>query len=384
MPSAEREISPPDPSSQASQASQANQASGPAVLRAVVPHAVPAPVVVTSAKATNRERLVWVARNILPWVVALVATVWVIRSVLGIPVDHDKLEKLAAAFRNVPMTRFIVASVVLLVLNCAADSFAMLYTFRWFGCRLPYREIFVARAATYILAVVQYYVGQIAILAFLHQRRNVPLARGAGWILFISGINMGVLVLLAAVGLAGEEAHVPKLLRLVPIAVAVGAVVYAIILRARPASLTGFRVLQPLFEMGISGHVKATLVRLPHVLVLILWHFLALRWFGVQVPPLAALVLLPAVFFAAALPISVQGLGLSQAAAVTFFASYAQAGKTSVLAYSLAMTAVSFAVQIGMGLVFLPAGRRLGLSEVKAIEHDTHGASMTALEGSDV
>ena len=135
--------------------------------------------------------------------------------------------------------------------------------------------------------------------------------------------------------------------------------------------------------MGISGHIKATIVRLPHVLVLILWHFLALRWFGVQVPPLAALVLLPAVFFAAALPVSVQGLGLSQAAAVTFFASYAESGRTAVLAYSLAMTAVSLAVQIGMGLAFLPAGRRLGLSEVEGAAGEAETAPVAALEGSD-
>jgi hypothetical protein len=114
--------------------------------------------------------------------------------------------------------------------------------------------------------------------------------------------------------------------------------------------------------MGVVGHVKATLVRLPHVLVLILWHFLALRWFGVAVPALDALVYLPAVFFAAALPISVQGLGLSQAAAVYFFARYAPGGQpAAVLAYSLAMTGVSLVIQVSMGLVFLPAGKRLGM-----------------------
>jgi hypothetical protein len=261
----------------------------------------------------------------------------------------------------------------------------MYYTFGWFGCRVPYRDLFVVRAATYLLAVIQYYVGQAAIVGFLHQRKGVPLVRAAGWILFISGINMGVLVLLAAVGLIGGDARIPWLW-MVPVGVGIGAVAYGIVLAVRPAFLERIPLFAPLFEMGVVGHIKATVVRLPHVMVLITWHFLALRWFGVAVPFGTALVALPAVFFAAALPISVQGLGLSQAAALYFFSSYAQAGSAAVLAYSLAMTSVSLIVQVTVGLAFLPAGRRLGMREAEA-EAELALASMeapsAALEASD-
>ena len=52
------------------------------------------------------------------------------------------------------------------------------------------------------------------------------------------------------------------------------------------------------------------------------------------VRPLVAVALLPAMFFAAALPISFQGIGPSQAAAVMFFSKYTDAGETGVLARS--------------------------------------------------
>lgn len=294
------------------------------------------------------------AKSYGPWIVAGIALYWVFRSV--------HWSELVAACHGVPVGRWLAASALLLGLNCAADTLAMYYTFGWFGCRLPYRELFIVRAATYILAVVQYYVGQAAILGFLHQRRGVPFLRATGWILFISGINMGVLVLIAAVGLAGGAASVGWLW-IVPSSVGLAALGYAALLLARPRALSRVPILAPLFEMGIAGHLKAVAIRMPHVLVLILWHFLSLRAFGVNVPPLTALVLLPAVFFAAALPISIQGLGLAQAAAVYFFASYAPAGAAAVLAYSLAMTSVSLIVQVIMGLAFLPAGRRLGMRE---------------------
>lgn len=311
-------------------------------------------------RGETRRRLAAIARQIAPWLVAALAIWWVTRSV-----DWGKVY---VAFIHVPYVKFVLASIVLLALNCAADSAAMYYTFGWFGCRVPYRELYTIRAATYLLAVVQYYVGQAAILGFLRQRRGVPLGRGAGWILFISGINMAVLVILASTGMSRAQLPEAPWLRWVPPVVGVGALAYFAVIWLKPRRLASISLLAPMFEMGVLGHIKSTLVRLPHVTVLLVWHYLALRWFGVAVPPLVALVYLPAVFFFAALPVSVQGLGLSQWAAVTFFASYAPHGKAAVLAYSLSVTAVALVIQVIMGVIFLRAAQRLGLRETVELE----------------
>ena len=299
------------------------------------------------------------ARSLAPWLVAGLAMFWVTHAVHWGDVWR--------ACEHVPLGWFVGTSLVMLLLNCAADTLAMYYTFGWFGCHVPYRELFVIRGATYLVAVVQYYVGQAAILGFLRSRKGVPLWRGAGWILFVSAINMGVLILIAAAGLARAQIDI-KWLKMVPAVVAVTVVGYAILLRIKPAFLTRVQMLAPIFEMGITGHIKATIVRIPHVLVLILWHYLSLRWFGVRVPVITALVYLPAVFFFAALPVSVQGLGLSQWAAVTFFVAYSDSGKPAVLAYSLAMTAVSLVIQVSMGVVFLRAAQRLGMREQPPVD----------------
>jgi hypothetical protein len=302
--------------------------------------------------APQPSRTKKLVRNVGPWVVAVVALVVVMRAV--------KWTDLLHSFETVPLPFYLGSSLALIILNCAADCFAMYFVFGWFGCRVAYRELFVVRAATYLLAVVQYFVGQAAIIGFLHNRKGVPGWRAAGFILFISGINLGVLMLISAGGLIAGESPVPWL-RWVAIAVGAGALFYALILAAKPKVLVKWTFLAPLFEMGVWGHVKAVVVRTPHVAVLILWHFIGLRSFGVAVPVWAAIVYLPAVFFAAALPISVQGLGLAQASAVYFFARYAGGNQAPVIAYSLSMTAVSLVTQVSMGLMFLPAGRRLGM-----------------------
>jgi hypothetical protein len=308
------------------------------------------------------------ARNVVPWLVAAGLLGWVLHNV--------KWADILEAFKQAPLVPFVAVSLVLLVLNCAADTFAMYFTFGWFGVRIPYREIFVIRAATYLLAVVQYYVGQAAIVAFLY-RRGVSVLRGSAFILFISGINLGVLVLLASAGLATGNAQMAWL-RYIPAAVGVGAVVYAVLLQLRPPALVGVRLFAPLFEMGVAGHVKATVVRIPHVLVIIVWHFIALRMFSVPVTPFQALMYLPAVFFLAALPISVQGLGMSQGAAVFFFATpHDRASEAHVLAYTFAMTGVGIFVQLAMGFSFLPSARRLGLRTTVPVAEASQTAAGT-------
>ena len=53
-------------------------------------------------------------------------------------------------------------------------------------------------------------------------------------------------------------------------------------------------------------------MRLPHIFVLLVWHFASLRMFGVAVTPSAALLYLPAYFAVSSLPINVNGLGVAQ------------------------------------------------------------------------
>lgn len=123
------------------------------------------------------------------------------------------------------------------------------------------------------------------------------------------------------------------------------------------------QAVEPLHEAGIKGHARALVVRVPHLLVLLVWHFVALRCFHIEVPVHVAVLYLPVVFAVASLPISVQGLGTSQMAAKYFFSEFSPRGDAAVLAYSLTMTAIATASNLAMGIV-LRAGAKLGLKEM--------------------
>jgi hypothetical protein len=112
-------------------------------------------------------------------------------------------------------------------------------------------------------------------------------------------------------------------------------------------------------------------VRLPHIFVLLVWHFASLRMFGVQVSPGAALLYLPAYFAVSSLPINVNGLGVAQLVAVYFFSRYVvvtpgtadpvAAQKAAVIAYSLATSGISIVLQLVLGLVCLRWATARGL-----------------------
>ena len=316
-------------------------------------------------------------RRLLPIFIALGALLFAVHGI--------DMERLRAALAHAPLGILLGASAVMALLNCAADTLAMFYVFRWFGLHLRFFDLYTIRAATYTLAVINYHAGQLGIIGYLHRTSRVALSKASGYILFIVGVWVALLMVFATFGafLGG-----PKGRALLPVLAvfAVGLVVYGILLRWPPRFLLtsptpalpedplhvrvfrrlwriAHKLWAPLMEAGIVGHLRALFVRLPHLGVLLLWHYIALRCFDVRVPFHIAMLYLPVVFAVTSLPISVQGLGTAQVAAKYFFSDFAPGGDEAVLAYSLSMTAISTASNLTMGLLFLRRGARLGLGE---------------------
>ncbi len=292
--------------------------------------------------------------KLLPYAIAALALFWVLRGL--------KLAELQRAFSDAPLGLFVGISAIMLLLNCAADTFAMRSVFHWFGVDVSFVDLYIVRGSTYLLAVINYHVGQAAIVGYLYRARRVPLFRATGWILFIIGVNVGTLFLLASAG-AARATGALAWMHYVPVVCAIGCVTYAAILKLRPKILAERTLFGPLFEMGITGHIRGVLVRLPHVGVLLVWHYIALRVFKVEIPPIDALLYLPAYFAIGSLPINVNGFGVAQVVAIAFFSPYVTQGdpKTAVMAYSLATTTVALVLQLLLGLLCLRRATKLGV-----------------------
>jgi len=133
---------------------------------------------------------------------------------------------------------------------------------------------------------------------------------------------------------------------------------YLGVIVARPAFLARRALFQPLFDAGLTGHLKAWLVRFPHVAGHVVFQWALLRLFDVDISFSTAATLLPVTFVIQWIPITVQGLGTHQIAVMELFGKYAAGGtlderNAHVLAFSLALSATFMLYSLVIGLLFL-------------------------------
>jgi hypothetical protein len=250
-----------------------------------------------------------------------------------------------------------------------ADSFAIWKTFGWFLAQLSLTDVLLVRGATYLLAAINYNVGQGAIVYFVHRVARVPVIRGVATVLLIMGINVLALLFLATFGLVAAPA-VPHAVKVIVAVAYAGLAVYVAAVIAKPRWLASRPLFDVLLGAGLGGHARALLVRLPHIAILFVFQIVMMRGFGVAVPILQAAAALPVVYLIAVLPISVQGLGTTQATMIYFFARYAagdtHAQQAAVLTASLVGQAGTLAFQIVLGLACLRS--RVGRAVTEAAE----------------
>jgi hypothetical protein len=261
----------------------------------------------------------------------------------------------------------IPAFAVIVVAVYLADSYAILKTFGWFVAPLSYREVLIVRGATYLLALVNYTIGQGAIIYFVNRSRGVPILRGTAAVLLVMGVNVLMLLVLASVGLFAAT-DVPPMLHAIILGAYGGLAIYVVLVAIRPRWLSNRPIFDVLLSAGIRGHLKCMAVRVPHILTLLILSWVSLAAFGVIIPVAKALLCLPIIYFVAVLPISVQGLGTSQALMIHFFSQYApgatdEARWASVLTAGLLAQAVAFVIQLSIGLGCMRSQLTRGLGQ---------------------
>jgi hypothetical protein len=138
---------------------------------------------------------------------------------------------------------------------------------------------------------------------------------------------------------------------------------YLVVIAIAPAFLANREIFAPLFAAGLRGHALAIAGRLPHVAVIVLGYWVAMRVWGIDVPFAVGVTVMPAVVIAAALPISPGGLGTTQAATVYFFNAYASGATAdergaNVLAFAIVHFVYGVLAAMAVGLICAPLTRR--------------------------
>ncbi|MCG8417741.1 MAG: flippase-like domain-containing protein [Proteobacteria bacterium] len=287
-----------------------------------------------------------------PWLVAAGILAFVLARV---PIDD-----FTAALSRVSAWRLIALSVGFVFAMLAADSLAVWLAVRaaLTESRLSYGAVLRIRGTSYLLALVNYAAGQGGVVYLMHRHYNLPVSAGTGAVLLATSAFLVAVALAVGFGLLSGAIPDRTEINVAAIGLLAAAAAYLIIVKWRPAVLARSRWLAPFFTAGIWGTLRVIAARTVHLTVLLAGHITAMLLFGIEVPISVAAAGLPVLFFVATLPISPAGLGTTQAAAVTLFASFApgandSAQQAAVLAYSLAFQIAGTLVAAVVGVVCL-------------------------------
>lgn len=297
-----------------------------------------------SAKAGAR-RSVW--RTVLPFVVAL--------ALVGFVLSRLDLHAFLGHLKRVSSPLFFPVVIVFVIALCAADSFATVLVYRASVAKISFRDFFILRGASYLPSILNHHLGQAFITLALSRIHGAPLARVAGATLLVYASWMGCILGLACVGilLVGKP--------WVWLALPLGAgIIYLIVLAVRPPALAKIRLLAPLFEAGVMGHLHALVARFPHLVVLFLGTWLPFWFFDVRIPVEAAFTYVPILMVAVTLPLTPQGFGTRDVLAATFFEQYGPPGSSADKLAAIAACTTAWGVAITLvDIVFALALMRL-------------------------
>lgn len=297
-------------------------------------------------------------RTVVPWLVTACIFAYIFNKI--------PLSEVIAYMKQVRFGLFFAAVLVTAPFFYTLDTLCYHLAFNWVGTRTRYREVLIARGGSYILAMINFYVGQGGMALWVTRKKKMHPIAAAGIVLFqlflglymiISLSAFGLLVLVPRTGImdyaAGGEYE--KLVRFTTIAFA---------LLTFQALLWSFGphkgVLNRLIFWGPFKVLEK--VRFHHLLILffikivsfmfeIVGCMIAFKAFGVDVSFAHLFAYVPLVLLIGTVPITVLHLGTTQAAWLWFFKDLIK--PATILAYSLLWQTSFIFVRMLVGLACL-------------------------------
>jgi hypothetical protein len=260
------------------------------------------------ADAPEQQPMPW-WRRVVPLVLAVALLAFVVHRV-----DlHALLEQLG----RVSYPLYVGFAFVFVVSLLAVDSFAALFAYRAIA-PVRFVEVFVVRGASYLPSILNHHIGQAFVTYSLARMHRVTIWRFAGGTLLVYATWTALLLILlsAAIVLLGKPLWWLGV-------IAALAIVYLILLVGRPAVLVRQRMLAPLFEAGVHGHLVALATRTPHLIVLFAGTWVPFFFFDVHIPFAHALGTVPVLLVVVTLPLTPQGIGTRDVLSSLFYEPFA-------------------------------------------------------------
>jgi len=316
--------------------------------------------------ATKRGDLRRALRVGLPFVVSIVFIAWVLQG--------QDLEAIWAAVTPRVAAWFIPGLIGFLAITLYIEAVCLVVVVRDYHGETQLREAAKMKAASYLLAILNYAFGAGAVSILLRRRTSLSLSDAAGVVLLIGLFDLGSLLVAATVCslmLGSDGTGV----RMAGVAGAVAAIIVGFVVLRAPQRLGPLDRIRELELFRAARTVSARcLVQLGVLRAAFIASFMLLAWttmnaFSVLVPWIELVAKVSLLLLVSAIPIAVAGLGTGQKVFVELFRGHAPS--ETLLAASLTLSFGLIVSRAIIGGVFAREFTR----EAWVVQQDEVGAS---------
>ncbi|MGH7907463.1 MAG: lysylphosphatidylglycerol synthase transmembrane domain-containing protein [Candidatus Binataceae bacterium] len=314
----------------------------------------------------KKRHLIW---RVLPYAVTAVIFAFILY--------HIPLAKAGTAFLHVPILEFIGVFFPLSLIYLLADTLSLKWVVQRFDCPISFSEALPIRASMYLAGLVNSNLGFAGLAYYLKRKHHVNFLQGLSSVLFIAFVDVYTIFLFAGPALLFYTPETSKLADVISTMRLVFAAGWAFLIALIVIAFLARR------NLAISNWIKHTRIGkftgsflkatpLDYAVLLIIKsiafacalaaQYWTLVFYGITIPVAKLVALLPLVYLAGAIPITIGQLGPIEGAWIVLFAANAPADK--LLAYSLAIHLIFMACLAAIGFVFFRHAKRdLGWSK---------------------
>jgi uncharacterized membrane protein YbhN (UPF0104 family) len=268
-----------------------------------------------------------------------------------------ELGAVAEALRGADWLRYALLAALFTGIWWVLDAWVLSRLVARFHGEVGLREMLRLRGATYLLLPLSYDAAQAALGLLLHRRHAIPLAALAGTLLFYYGVDLLTIAGLGSLGAflvelpfaEGLRTTLPALLALL----AAGLLALRALSRTAraPAWLRRSRLLESLGAAHWRDLGRFVAYRALFYGAFVCFAALSLPAFGIEIPLLALVALVPVIMSLSALPVTVAGIGSTQVLMWKLYGAFGD--PPAAVAYSLVYTATLVLCRMPIGLAAL-------------------------------
>ena len=269
---------------------------------------------------------------------------------------------LARFFAEVNWGWYLLLMMTYSVFFVLVDSHALWRVIRWFNLpEIKWTQLFPIRASAYILSLMSEQVGKGGLALYLYKKHQVPLLQGISSMLYSALVEVGQLLMFAAIGLTWQyqainqttttDLPLAQIILFVILAAALFFVLHVLYFSGRILphwdKLRKLQIFHSFARSSLARYGLLVLFKAPAMLGAMVVYWLALGLFNVPVSFADILTFLPLIFVAATLPLPFHAGAL--VLWVLLFPDFPEVG-----AFAFVMSLVFVGLNAVIGLLFVP------------------------------